>query len=280
MRLGIFAKTFEGATPEVVLAAATRAGFTTVQYNMACSGLAALPESISLDRVREIAEASSSLSVSVAAVSGTYNMIHPDLAVRSKGLERLEVLASRCHAMSTRMITLCTGTRDPLDQWHHHPDNTSAEAWQDLLASMESAIAIAERWDIKLGIEPELANVVSSAKEARALIDDLKSPRIRIVLDAANLFERTTLGEQRLTVASAIDLLADRISMAHAKDRAADGGFVAAGKGVLDYRHYLRSLAAAGFDGPLITHGLEASEAAGAARFLRQTATDAGVEMI
>lgn len=135
---------------------------------------------------------------------------------------------------------------------------------------METAIGIADRCDVDLGIEPELANVVNSAQKARRLIDEMRSPRIKIVLDPANLFETTTLDEQRTTVSAAIDLLADRIVMAHAKDRNPDGSFATAGKGVLDYAHYLGRLKAIGFTGSLITHGLAASEAKDVARFLSE----------
>ena len=41
---------------------------------------------------------------------------------------------------------------------------------------METAIAAAEANDVYLGIEPELANVVSSAEAARRLIDEMESP--------------------------------------------------------------------------------------------------------
>ena len=96
--------------------------------------------------------------------------------------------------MGTRLVTLCTGTRDPADPWRAHPDNGTPEAWRDLTASMETAIAAAEASDVYLGIEPELANVVSSAEAARRLIDEMKSPRLRIVIDAANLFETASVG--------------------------------------------------------------------------------------
>ena len=43
MQVGVFAKTFEGNHPATVLAAIRDAGFSTVQYNMACSGLGSLP---------------------------------------------------------------------------------------------------------------------------------------------------------------------------------------------------------------------------------------------
>jgi sugar phosphate isomerase/epimerase len=62
--------------------------------------------------------------------------------------------------------------------------------------------------------------------------------------------------------------------MAHAKDRDATGRFVTAGRGVLDYRHYISCLRAAGFTGDLITHGLAASEAEGVASSLSSLLTE------
>ncbi|WLS10308.1 sugar phosphate isomerase/epimerase (plasmid) [Shinella sumterensis] len=270
MKLGIFAKTFEGTQPGPVLKAVAGAGFVCAQYNMACSGLASMPDAIDEGQARAIAGAAHKAGIEIAAVSGTYNMIHPDRAVREAGHRRLAVLAERSHAMSTRLITLCTGTRDPYDQWKEHPDNGTPEAWRDLLEAVETAIGIAERYDVDLGIEPELANVINSAQKARRLIDEMQSRRIRIVLDPANLFETATLDEQRTTISAAIDLLADRIVMAHAKDRNPDGSFATAGKGVLDYGHYLGCLKAIGFTGSLITHGLAAKEAEDVSRFLSE----------
>ena len=278
MRLGIFSKTFAGTDPATVLAAVKEAGFECAQYNMACSGLPSMPDNISKDIARDVASAAANADVAIVAVSGTYNMIHPDIETRLAGHQRLEVLAARCADLSSPLITLCTGTRDPVDQWKEHPDNNSPEVWRDLLEAMEVAIDIADRYDIDLGIEPELANVVNSAAKARQLIDEMKSSRLKIVFDPANLFEIASAGAQRDIVSSAIDLLADRIVMAHAKDRRPDGGFTTAGKGVLDYGHYLDRLKGIGFSGSLVTHGLSAGEAPGVAAFLKQQLSSGGAK--
>ncbi len=270
MRLGIFAKTFAGTDPLTVLQAAKGAGYAAVQYNMACSGLPAMPDALTDAQARAVAEASRATGVAIAAVSGTYNMIHPDPAVRATGLRRLGVLIDHAAAMGTGMVTLCTGTRDAEDQWRHHPDNGSPEAWRDLLDEMGKACALAEANGVKLGIEPELANVIDGAAKARRLIDSLQSPALAIVLDPANLFEVEPLAQQRDILSHAVDLLADRIVMAHAKDRDPAGSFVAAGKGVVDFPHFLTRLRAAGFGGHLVTHGLTAEEAPGVAAFLAQ----------
>ena len=279
MRLGIFAKTFDGTDPRTVLKAVSDSGFTAAQYNMACSGLPSMPAAIPNGVAKAIQTAAKVHGTAIVALSGTYNMIHPDPAVRARGHESLKVLASIAPTLPTRLITLCTGTRDANDQWRAHPDNNSPDAWADLLAAMEIAAEIADQHEIDLGIEPELANVVNSSAKARRLIDEIDSPRLKIVIDPANLFEAETNDRQRYIVSEAIDLLADRIAMGHAKDRTATGAFATAGNGVLDYPHYMARLKAVGFDGPLVTHGLSAQEASGVAAFLTRKLAEAGIEI-
>jgi sugar phosphate isomerase/epimerase len=274
MRLGIFAKTFAGTGALAVLAKAKDAGYSCVQYNLACSGLPSMPDALPEVETLRIAEAVAKTKVSISAVSGTYNMIHPDPVIRDAGMKRLAVLISAARSMGTDMITLCTGTRDPIDQWRAHPDNQSPEAWRDLLAEMGKACLLAEAHEVKLGIEPELANVVDGAAKARLLIDTLQSPALAIVLDPANLFETASADKQRDLIARSVALLADRIRMAHAKDRLADGTFATAGQGVVDFRHFLFCLKRAGFDGDLVTHGLREQEAPSVAAFLARTLAD------
>jgi sugar phosphate isomerase/epimerase len=269
MQLGIFAKTFaaQGAAP--VLNAVRAAGYKTAQFNMGCVGLPSMPDEISGSVISEIATASQSSGVSIAAISGTYNMAHPDPAVRADGLRRLRVLIENAKALGTNLVTLCTGTRDVNDQWQFHKDNSTAEAWRGMRTEMAKALQLAEAHDVKLGIEPELANIVSSAKLAKQLIDDLESPHLKIILDPANLFEIETKRHCKEIISGAVDLLAGNIVMVHAKDRNPLGEFVAAGTGVVDFEHFINCLKKTGFDGPLVTHGLSETEAPSVAAFLK-----------
>jgi len=274
MRVGIFAKTFAGRDPLTVLQAARAAGYATVQYNFACSGLPSLPEFVSDEIAGAIRVASVEMDVTIAAVSATYNMIHPDPEVRRQGHIGLRAIASAAPGIGTRLLTLCTGTRDADDPWRKHPDNSTAGALDDLLESLKAALDVAEEYDLDLGIEPELANVIDSAMRARWLIDELQSPRLKIVIDPANLFEKEPRSKVRSIVSQACDLLADRIVMGHAKDRYEDGRFATAGKGVMDYPHYLKCLRSIGFTGPLVAHGLSAAEAPQIARFLHSVVSE------
>jgi sugar phosphate isomerase/epimerase len=171
--------------------------------------------------------------------------------------------------MGTSMITLCTGTRDPEDMWRWHPENTSSQAWEDLLRSMDAALHITEEEDITLAFEPERANVINTASRGRALLDTMQSPRLKVVIDPANLIVPGNEQQMHNVLDEAFDLLGKDIVLAHAKDRGLDDTFQAAGEGALDYNHYLRLLKATAFDGPLILHGLTEAQVDAAVRFLR-----------
>ena len=269
MQLGIFAKTFtaQGAGP--VLKAVRDAGYEAAQFNMACVGLPSMPDEISPKIISEIASASKIHGVAIAAVSGTYNMAHPNSAMRADGLRRLGVIIANAKAMGTNLVTLCTGTRDPDNQWRKHKDNSTPEAWRDMRVEMVKALTLAQIHGVTLGIEPELANIVSNAAQAKRLIDELKSPFLRVVLDPANLFEIETELKCRSIIAEAINELADHIAMVHAKDRNSVGSFVAPGKGVIDFKFFAQYLKHVGFKGPMVTHGLSEAEAPSVAAFLK-----------
>src|SRR5262249_28045148 len=82
-----------------------------------------LPERIEPRLAQRIAAAAASRRIAIAAVSGTFNMIDPIPERRHAGLRCLGQLAGACALLGARIITLCTGTRDPDDMWRGHPAN-------------------------------------------------------------------------------------------------------------------------------------------------------------
>jgi sugar phosphate isomerase/epimerase len=200
-------------------------------------------------------------------------MIHPDLNARQEGLRRLCELAQACQRLGTSILTLCTGTRDPESMWRRHPGNDAADAWDDLLHTMEEALTLTEATGVILAFEPEVSNVVDSAQKGRLLLDTLRSPRLKVVMDGANIFHTGELPHMRAILEEAIDLLGPDIVLAHAKDLSHDGeaGNLAAGTGRLDYPLYLSLLQRVGFTGPLILHGLTETQTSDAVAFLRHT---------
>lgn len=267
---GIFARTFPRPTLEENLDAIVSYGLHTIQFNMSCvgMGLPTLPNTIEASLIERIGRETAARGITISAVSGTYNMVHPDVRLRKSGLQRLRVLAAACKGMGTSIITLCTGTRDTTDMWRWHTDNTSGRAWMDLCSVMGGALQIAEDEDVTLAFEPEQANIVRSAFQARLLLDTMRSARLKIVIDPANLFTPTSDQCLPAILDRAFAILGPDIVIAHAKDRLPDGTVTVAGTGILDYGHYLRLLRSINFAGPLILHGLDEAQVPAAVGFL------------
>jgi sugar phosphate isomerase/epimerase len=271
MHIGVFARTFPRPTVEEALDAVAAHAITHVQFNMSCAGRPTLPPVYEPDLCRRIAGAFAARGLTMAAVSGTFNAVHPDLATREAGLEGLRVLIESCGPLGTSIVTLCTGTRDPADMWAPHPENATPEAWRDLVGTLREALKPAEDQGVTLAFEPELANVVDSAGKARRLLDEVGSPNLKVVLDPANLFPEGSLSRMDEVLDSAFDLIGPDVVLAHAKDLARDGeaGHQAAGTGRLDFDRYVGLLNRSGYGGALVLHGLEEHEVDASVAFLR-----------
>jgi len=271
MNIGIFAKTFVRPSLEATLDAVRTHDLDSVQFNLACAGLPTLPDQVDQSVIDRIRAAVAARGIQLSAISGTFNMCHPERVERAKNLVRLRVLADACRPLGVSIITLCTGSRDPQDMWRRHPDNDTPAAWRDMADCIGQALQIAEACDVTLAFEPEVANVIDSARKGRRLLDEMRSPRLKVVMDAANLFHTGELPRMPAILAEAFDLLAGDMVLAHAKDLNHDGeaGHQAAGTGALDYDLYLRLLGKAGYGGPLILHSLDEAQVDPAVAFLR-----------
>lgn len=212
MHVGLMEGTIHRETLTESLNAVVEYGIYHLQYHV--------PSSASITYIRKEMDVH---KIQIVALSGTYNMIDPDIQKRHDGLRKLRNVAEQCETFGTDVITLCTGSRDPQSMWRAHPDNNSISAWKDLVASMESALEIAEEYRVTLAFEPEVSNVVDSAQKARRLLDEMKSPYLKVVMDGANIFHEGELPKMREILDKAFDLLGNDITLAHAKDLDRDG---------------------------------------------------------
>jgi len=284
-QLGVFAKHISRETPEELFDALAGFGFNCTQFNAACLGIPTLPDQMDAALWRRAARAAQRAGVRVVALSATFNLLDENKFRLTDNFRRLKVLAQGASIFGTDLLTLCSGTRNQQDMWTYHPQNQSPAAWQEMVEGMRRALEIASEHDLNLGIEPEVANVVSSANDGVRLITELESSRIRIVFDPANLY-RPPANPRRdgHEITHALTLLGDRTAIAHCKDIAASPEkgaghqhgeelytHVAVGTGILDYRHYiseLRRLAPTGV--PLILHGLTEEQIPRSLAFIRR----------
>ena len=264
----IFSRTYPLAKAREVFAAARADGFQGVQFNLLSTGLQSLPDDLPEGLGNEIRKQAQAAGIRLAALSGTYNMAHPEATVRASLRPGFRNVIEAARQMGAPVVTLCTGSRDPQDMWKHHPDNASPAAWHDLRAELDCALSLAEGAGVKLAIEPEPGNVIRDAETACRLLSEVASPSLGIVLDAANLLCSQTLSMQHQVIAQAVQLLGDSVLLAHAKDIDVTGTVTAAGEGAVDLGAFVAALRSVGYNGALIAHGFPAQKAKAVAVFL------------
>src|SRR5260221_13694526 len=99
MNLGIFAKTFHRETVSEIFAAVRGCDYSCTQFNMFCVGLASLPTNVEDETFDQILSSAANEKVELSALSGTFNMAHPDSRGKAGGLVSLEGLAAVCVRM-------------------------------------------------------------------------------------------------------------------------------------------------------------------------------------
>jgi sugar phosphate isomerase/epimerase len=272
--LGLLSPEFPTDSLEANLEAIAATGAVSVQFDLASAVGHTFPIELTQDTVATILTGFAERRLTLAALSGTYNMIDPDPQARALGAEGLERVIGWAPSLGTHLVTLCTGSRDPSNMWQKHPGNDTAEAWADLLAQMEKALSVAEKYEVTLGVETEVGNTINTVAKARRLLDEMRSPQLKIVMDGANIFQRGQLPQMRQVLDEAFELLGSEIALGHAKDLDRDGeaGHVAAGRGRLDYPYYMELLKASGFEGSIILHALKPAEARDRLAFVRSVA--------
>jgi len=272
MDIGIFTTTFKRKTLGECLDAVSASGIRAVQFDLLSAQMPEDASTLNAENAAAIAAEHSSRGIRIVCVNGCFNMAHPDAQQRRAGLAYLRRLAMHCDSLGTDVITLCTGTRHSECMWWPHAENESAQAWRDMLETVSAAAKIGEEHGVTMAFEPEVSNVINTPRKARKLLDEVRSPRLKVCMDGANIFLKGQLPRMKEVLNEAFDLLGDDIVIAHAKDLDRDGeaGQVAAGFGKLDYGLYCELFRKFGYAGTLVLHGLSEAQVPTSAAFVRE----------
>jgi sugar phosphate isomerase/epimerase len=274
VQLGIFSRTYQPDGIDRIFARIAQDGYQAIQFNFSSAGLPSLPEDWPEAAIKEVMASANQRGLTICALSGTYNMAHPDAAIRQADRIGFANVMRAAQFMQVPLVTLCTGSRDARNMWLHHPDNASPEAWVALRGELDLALDLAERHGVALGVEPEHGNVVANARIARRLLDEVDNPRLKIVMDAANLLTPESQSRQREVVTEAVALLGADLALVHTKDVGPAGEAVAAGRGVVDFHNFLKAILSSGYRGPLVSHNFPEKDAAYVSGFLKSVLSE------
>ena len=269
MRIGLCTTDFAYAQPaDVLFRRMTEMGYEVTQLAFCsvaeCAFGAAphieIPDHVSADALAAIRKASRETGLPIGAVNGTWNMTHSDREIREEGLRRFDGFLQAVSELECPIVTLCSGTRSADHLWKYDPATGSPEAWEDMLDSMRRAAKLAEHYGVTMAIETEAANVIDTPERARRIMDEVGSPRLKMILDCANLFHNGEACPEnvRPTIDRAMQYFGKDIVLAHGKDiRAGEGiDFCGTGFGIVDFPYMVQSLEKAGYPGDMMLHGI------------------------
>ena len=180
-------------------------------------------------RCKAIAETYRAAGISLHSLGVYTNLIHPDEDERRANLDYFDAMMRVGGDMGVRTFVTEAG--------HYHPDGPAPRVayhfqepvWDRMVATGKRLADLAERHNAMVLLEPFFRGFLASAKRTRVFLEEVDSPRIRALLDPANLLEVNDLETM-------FDQLTPWIECLHAKDRKlhVDRG-VPAGQGDLDY---------------------------------------------
>ncbi|HWQ57442.1 MAG TPA: sugar phosphate isomerase/epimerase family protein [Clostridia bacterium] len=272
MDLGVFSRTYETGDLTETYRRMTAHGIRHTQFNLSNAGLPTLPQTMGERKIEEILALTTEYGITLDALSGTFNMIDADEEERKRGCAQFKTQCEIARSLGIPIVSICTGSKNRRSKWEWHDDNLKPSSWDDLLRSTDMILRYAEDNGIVLGVEPEASNIINTPARARAYLDTVGSPHLKIIMDGANLFSPERVADMDRVLTEAFDLLGRDIALVHAKDFSFDGSlsFVAAGQGVLDYKLYISLLKQSGYDGPVEMHGLSEAQVPESRRFLEE----------
>lgn len=279
LTVGVATLGFQDLTNAEVAKELAKAGIRTIQlflsqtdskfwaYNSRADVSSLTPE-----RCSAIAEAYRRAGINIHSLGVYTNLIHPDAAERKANLAYFKAMMEVGRRMGVRtFITEAGHYQDPKGPEPHVPLHFQDALWPQTVAIVRELAAQAEECDAKVLLEPFYRGFLATAKRLRLFLEEVNSPRIRALLDPANLIEVNDLDEMFGQLGPWIDCL-------HAKDRKLQTEIgVAAGQGELDYPKFVSLAAQHTPHAPLILEYVGPADYQQALTHLRRTLRQVGV---
>ncbi|MCQ4088700.1 sugar phosphate isomerase/epimerase [Saccharibacillus sp. JS10] len=226
MKLGILAHTY-GKRPTAELAKKiAEEGFTSVQLALpkAIGDIDCSPEKLSPGLANHIGEAFDREGVRIAILGCYIDPVHPDPDIRRAEINRFKAHLRVARDFGCGMVGTETGSF--LTYAESHPSNYIEHGWSVLRETVSELAEEAERWGIKLAIEPVAGHTLNSLELVRRLMEEVPSSTVGLLFDACNLLNQERLPKQDEMMREAFETLADRMVLIHAKDlEFGEGGF-------------------------------------------------------
>lgn len=223
------------------------------------------------DRMKGIAGIYKEAGISIHSIGVYPTLNDPDPTEIKANLKYFATMMELGATMGVRSFVSEAGHYHPPGPAPRVPFDYQEEVWHRTVKTVQELGKIAEDHDATVLLEPIYRSIFASAKRTRVFLEEVGSPRIRALLDPANLLEANDLEEM-------FDQLQPWIDCLHAKDRklhVTKG--VGAGEGDLDYRKLVKLAAERTPGAPLVLEYVGSADYRQALAHLRGVMHKAGL---
>ncbi len=112
----------------------------------------------------------------------------------------------------------CIGTETPPAAEPEGAACHTDEQYQLFINRVKPVVRAAEDLGVTLAVEPVCSHIVHDSVQAERMLEELKSERVRIILDAVNLIDSAHTDEADSLIREAVWRLGDRVCVLHMKD--------------------------------------------------------------
>jgi len=155
-------------------------------------------------------------NVDVAVLGCYLNVTTPDLEQWEQIKKNYEAHFRFASLLGCGMVGTETGAMNK--EYKQCPENRTPEALNILIERLKILTESAEKYGVNFGIEPVCRHNMYTVERTRKVLDAVKSPNLRVILDLVNLLEPANYKQQGEILADAIATLNDEIDCLHFKD--------------------------------------------------------------
>ncbi|MDQ0972613.1 L-ribulose-5-phosphate 3-epimerase [Neobacillus niacini] len=245
LNIGIRAHDIENLPLEELVQEVAGKGLTSVQLALSKSldGVNTELGSLSPGFARYVASAFSKHNVQIAVLGCYFNMIHPDLVQRRKGIERFKEHIRFARDFGCSIVATETGNVNP--EIFYTEENFKEEPFLEVVESVSELVKEAEKFGVIVGIEAGVNHPIYSPKAMKRLLDSINSKNLQVILDPVNLLTIDNYQNQEEIFQEAMDLFGERVVILHAKDFIIENNQLvptAVGKGLLNYKYIIEEI--------------------------------------
>ncbi len=224
------------------------------------------------------------ITLSQMAITYKECLFDPEPAPRRLTIQKIIDTAAIAAALEAQHFLIRPGSRNPTGSWTPHRDNHTDAAWDLFIETLAEVAKGLESHGVTAVMESHLVSILKNPETCVRMVDEVGSPKLRIVMDYVNHFEclnQVYANQDRLD--HIFDTMGALSPVMHIKDISLGKGLVLhieesiPGTGELDLAHCFRLFQAQHPNGYGLIEHLPREKIAEATRNTLSIAQEAGI---